>query len=338
MTVPTQFAPPTVEIPRDRWGRPLVKQPGGGQVAYTRASTLGKALEEQSALAAWKQRMTLIGVTLAPHLAMSAAAHREDASAAGKAKLNDLCEQAMQAAQAGARAEIGTALHKLLETVDAGRDPGPFPAEYHADVEAYRIATAGFRWLGAEQFVVCDQLQAAGTFDRTRIVPPKPRSRAKPTVRVVDIKTGASVDYAWLSIAVQLAVYAHGERYDAGTGERTPLGLDPATGEVYDVDLRVAEVVWLPAGEGRAQVIEVDIASGWTAAGLATGVRKLRKEAKSWASAAAPAEPTLEQLVESAPSVEALTALWQSHGAGFTDELTQLATARYALLAQGAVA
>lgn len=331
------FATPEVEIPRDRWGRPMIKQADGGQVAYTRASTLGKALEEQSALAAWKQRMTLIGVTLAPHLAMSAAAHREP-TAANKSKLNDLCEQAMQAAQANARAEIGTALHKLLETVDAGRDPGPFPAEYHADVEAYRAATAGFRWLGAEQFVVCDSLQAAGTFDRTRIVPPKGRSKAKPTVRVVDIKTGSGVDYAWLSIAVQLAVYAHGERYDPVTGERTPLGLDPATGEVHDVDLRVAEVIWLPAGEGRAQVIEVDIASGWTAAGLATGVRKLRKEARSWAKAAAQVEATLEQLVESAPTVEALTALWQTHGAAFTDDLTQLATARYALLAQGAVA
>jgi len=81
---------------------------------------------------------------------------------------------------------------------------------------------------------------------------------------------------------VQLAVYATGERYDAVTGERRPLGVvleGPHAGE-YEVDLDVAEVVHLPLGEGRAQVYEVDIRSGRTAAGLAKSVKALRNDAR----------------------------------------------------------
>ena len=42
------------EIPRDRWDRPLIIPPNGEQpVAYTRVSTLAKALDDLSQLMAW---------------------------------------------------------------------------------------------------------------------------------------------------------------------------------------------------------------------------------------------------------------------------------------------
>jgi hypothetical protein len=320
------FAAPDTLISRDRWGRPLIIPPGGGKpVAYTRASTLGKVLEEQSALTAWKQRMTLVGATLAPHIMVSVAAHRDD-----KAKLNELAEQAMAAAQAGSRAEIGTALHKLTETIDSGGDPGPYPAEFHADIEAYRRATAGWRYLAMETFVVCDELQVAGTFDRLRhfTVSDQPR-------QIVDLKTGSSVEYSGLSFAVQLAVYAHGSLYNPRTGERTPLGANQRTGLI----------VHLPAGEGRCDIYEVDIWEGWQAATTACEVRDMRKNARKWlrpatptpteAPAAEPEAPTpadLASWIPQAPTVEALTALWGQHSHLFDQALTDLATARHAEL------
>ena len=46
-------------------------------------------------------------------------------------------QQALDAAQAHGRAEIGTALHRLTQTLDEGRDPGPYPAQFVGDVGAY---------------------------------------------------------------------------------------------------------------------------------------------------------------------------------------------------------
>lgn len=339
------IGPSGLEIPRDRWGRPLILpdpalvEPGdsstapGKPVPYTRASTLGKVLEEQSALTAWKQRMTLLGVVAAPHIAMAASQARNDRDA-----LNKLCEEALVAAQAGARAAVGTALHAVWEALDKGLDPGPVPAEYRADVAARQAATAGFEWVAVEQFVVCDQLQVAGTADRLRVIRPKGRGKAaKPFVRVCDDKTGSSIEYGMLGIAVQLAVYAHGLRYDPATGARSPLGVLPDGTEV-DVDLRVAEVIHTPAGEGKSRVLEVDIASGWTAAGLAKGVKGIRNDARKWAKVATEGEATLLDLVESAPDEAALFALYEARGAEFDATVGAAASARLALLRGGVLA
>jgi hypothetical protein len=305
----TTLNPPAATINRDRWGRPLIIPPGGGKpIAYTRASTLGKVLEEQSALTAWKQRMTLIGASLQPHLMLAVSAARDD-----KTKMNDLAEQAMAAAQAGARAEVGTAIHKLTEIIDAGRDPGPYPADYKPDIDAYLAATAGWTYQAMETFVVCDELQTAGTFDRL-------------TDRIVDLKTGRTVEYSGLSFAVQLAVYSHGSLYDPATGQRTPL----------EVDQQVGTVVHLPAGEGRCEVYDVDLHEGWLAACLAFDVRETRGKARRFLTPAKPAGPppvTAEQLavwIPQAPTVAALTDLWSQHSGMFTPELETAAAARFA--------
>jgi len=342
--VPVEQAPPVLattapaplEVPRDRYKRPLIEQfdEAGkplGPKPYTRASTLGDALEDTYNLEKWKLRQTLLGVLAEPDLMLQVGAYRDD-----KGELDNVAQKALDAAKSGARADIGTALHKLTEALDAGRDPGPVPARFVADLEAYRKVTAGWEYLAAETFCVCDELAVAGTFDRLRLY--RKTKRSKPVARIVDLKTGASVDYSWLKFSVQLAVYAHGKAYDIATGQRGPLAVLPDGTEV-EVDLRVAEVVWLPAGEGRAEVFEVDIASGWTAAQLATSVRKLRSQAKGWAKRAVAEEVpvTLLALVEEAPTVEALVGLWQTRGAEFTAETQAAADARWALLSQGLV-
>ncbi len=251
----------TVEVPRDQWGKPLILQPDGKTRAYHRASSLGKCLEDDTNLVKWKQRMTLVGATLSDHILISASAHRGD-----KRKLDDLVQQAMDTAQASSRAEIGTALHTLLETIDSGGDPGKYPDKYAADVKAYQDATSGWEYAAMEKFVVCDALRAAGSLDRLMRLPDG-------RLRVVDLKTGSSVEYATLSFAVQMAVYANGEEYDPRDGTRFRLG---------DMDTDVAYCVHLPAGEGRCDVYEVDIRKGYEAAKLALQVRGVRYPSKSW--------------------------------------------------------
>jgi hypothetical protein len=52
------FTRPATEIPRDRWGRPLIEPPDGGKpIGYTRVSTLAKALDDKTSLMDWKCRI-----------------------------------------------------------------------------------------------------------------------------------------------------------------------------------------------------------------------------------------------------------------------------------------
>ena len=52
-----------LEIPRDRWGRPLITPVGGGKPEpYTRVSTLAKTLDDKTALSKWMCRQTAIGL------------------------------------------------------------------------------------------------------------------------------------------------------------------------------------------------------------------------------------------------------------------------------------
>ena len=59
------FSAPTVvsELPRDRWGRPLITPPDGTTpVPYTRVTTFAKAVEDTYHLGRWAERMVALGM------------------------------------------------------------------------------------------------------------------------------------------------------------------------------------------------------------------------------------------------------------------------------------
>jgi len=225
-------------------------------VAYTRSTTVADTLDERRALEAWMQREVVVGLAMRPDLlALAQSVDRDE-----RDELNRICEQARQAAAVTAKANEGTARHKLTERIDRG-EAVRVPAQLTPDIDAYRAATAGFVWLAVERMVVLDADRVAGTPDRLALVDERPT--------VVDLKCGRDLSYSWRAIAVQLASYAHGERYDPATGARSPLP------DGIDVDSAV--VVHLPAGEGRCELHRVDIASGWEAYRLALEVRRWRQ-------------------------------------------------------------
>lgn len=263
----------TVEIPRDRWGRPLIIPPDGGEpVAYTRASTLAKALDDLNNLMAWKARKTAEGLVRRPDLltlVSGAIANGDpDTDWPTKKALNAAVEQAMEAAGASKGATAGTGLHSLTEAIDRGEEPLFVPEADKGRLDAYRAATAPYTALAAETFVVCDELEVAGSFDRLWFCPPDAPTKygplPGPATRIGDLKTGKSeADYP-LATAIQLAIYAHGKRYDPATGERTPLD--------EHLDLTTALLVHMPAATGGCDVIPLDIEKGWQAARLAAEV------------------------------------------------------------------
>lgn len=243
------------EINRDRWGRPLIVPPNGGKPrGYSRPTTIAGTLDDLYGLMKWKQRQTAIGLADRRDLMVAVTAHRDD-----KKQMDRLCEDAMEAAASSSSATIGTAVHKLSEMVDSGQELPTVDELVRADLEAYAEAMRPFTVVEAEQMVVCDEIEAAGTPDRVV------EWRGKRFI--LDLKTGSSLDFSMGKIAMQLAIYAHSQRYDPATGERTDL----------DVHQGAGIVVHVPAGTGTAEVVWVDLRSGWEAVQLAMQVRDWRK-------------------------------------------------------------
>jgi hypothetical protein len=255
-----------IDPPRDRWNRPLIIPPAGGHpIAYTRVSTLAKTLDDGAALTLWKQRVTAVGLLrrtdLRDRVAGVMAKYRVDPVADGKSELNRIIRDAVEAGGASAAAGTGTALHQITEAIDRGEEPDVVPDQWLPALAAYRAAMSTFEVIGLEQFVVTDEVQAAGTFDRLLRCPDG-------RVRVGDLKTGKHDAGYPLAVATQIATYAHGLRYDPSDGQRTPLH--------PDLDLDVGLLIHLPATTSVCTVYEVNLRLGWRAAQLAANVRTMR--------------------------------------------------------------
>lgn len=259
----------TVEIPRDRWGRPMIWLPDkSARVPYQRASSIGKKLDDTTNIIRWKNRLVAQGIANNTHLRLKVAAAGDNRS-----ELNAICEEAFESAGGSVKAEIGTALHALTEKLDKGETNCFVPDEYADDLYAYQVAVEPFEWLAIEQFLVNDEIQVAGTPDRIAelreslafengvVLPAGWRG-------IVDLKTG-SVDFPH-GFSAQLGTYAHSEFYDAESGKRSPL--PPGVDDKWGV------LIHLPAGEGRAELYLLDIEAGYKAAFLALEVDRWRKQ------------------------------------------------------------
>lgn len=247
------------KIKRDRWDRPLIEPVGGGKpVPYTRVSTLSKALDNKDALMKWKQRQTAIGLAKRPDLVNLAAACAED-----KRKIDEVVKSAMESAESGKAANIGTTIHAWTEVVDTGGWPRQADPTIAKDLDAYRTAMAGLEIVASEQFIVCDDVQAAGTFDRLVRLPDG-------QLVIADIKTGQHEPQYPHAVSIQTAVYAHGHLYDPDKGR---VGYLPDLG----VSTTTGLLIHLPAGQGRCDLYTLDLAVGWQLATTAFMVRDLFK-------------------------------------------------------------
>jgi hypothetical protein len=329
---------PTPTIGRDHWGRPLIiPESGGKPVAYSRVTTYIKVIEDQFGLQQWMQRKVAKGLALRKDLLLAAQTTPED----DKKRLNQICDEAREAANASGAATIGTALHSLAETMDRGLAlPDGLDPATSAIMSAYGKATAGLRHDHIEQFCVIDTLKVGGTPDRVVTVDGQ--------TYIADIKTG-NITFGALSIAMQLALYARSFVYH-------PDG----TRDVHGASTNRGIVIHLPAvtdpDDAECTLHWIDLEAGWEAVKVATQVREQRKvkfaaltepfdgkpsrpslrlakadEAKT----AAPTEHLREkakQALEQALTVEAARAVYGLYDDVWDDALTDIAKRRVAEL------
>jgi hypothetical protein len=250
------------EAPKDRWGRYKISDPATGKErGYTRVTTIAKVLDDSSSLADWKTRMAITGIVQRADLLAQASTALDDRS-----KLNKIANDAIDAAGAYSRANLGTALHSITQQLDLGMKPQILQG-LQADIETYVASIAawdfGMRKEWIEVLLINDEYEYAGTADR--IVTTRDGK-----ICIFDLKTGTDLSYSFGSIAVQLAMYANADWiYDWKTGERTalPEGLDMNEGIICH----------LPAGEATCKFYTVDLEAGWEAAKMSFATRDWRK-------------------------------------------------------------
>jgi len=287
------------EVRRDQWGCYLVVPPTGDKkpLGYTRATTVAKTLDAEGGLAAWKATMAITGLMVRRGLRAQWEALIAETggdpwynSPASKAQAKALVEECQTAGGANDRSKVGTALHAITAAVDAGKSIAHLSDETATDVAAYvaGLSQAGVvidqRWI--EQTVVLDDWQVAGTFDRIAVVDGVPM--------IADLKTGDNLEYSWLQIAVQMAIYNHADAiYRQGPAAN---GSKDERLAMPQVDQNRALIMHLPAGQGRLDLYLVDTARGWEAFGHSMWTRGWRASSSSIAAPLVTDDSLVQQL------------------------------------------
>ncbi|WP_326554687.1 hypothetical protein [Micromonospora sp. NBC_01813] len=268
------------EVPRNGRKQPLIIPLGpdgrpdleAKLKPYTRMTTYIDCLEDKSALSWWHRRLTLIGLARLPEgKRADVVARILKADADGdKEALKGIARWMHKVAGGDDKADQGDWIHELSEYADKNEAlPAKASDDDRADIAAYKLATIDLEVREIERFVVLDDYKVGGTPDRMSWYDgPDPDGMEPAGHLITDLKTGR-VDFGALKMAMQLAGYARGQRYDPATGIRMPWP--------NDMNLNWGLIINAPAGTGTCEVMWVDLKLGWEGFQLAQKVRDIRR-------------------------------------------------------------
>lgn len=331
VTKPDPFSSPAVAagsdgVKRDRWQRYLLPDPETGvERAWTRVTTVAKTLADEYNLTLWKLRMVAKGMALRPDLVAGAAAADLEQD---KKALNKIAEQAMERAGSGAGANLGTALHTFAhrlvrgEAIESMGVPDALVKDLREYIDTMKRHRLQPRAEWSERIIVIPALGVAGTFDNI-VGQPSGVTKSEP-LSILDLKTGKDLQYGWLEIAIQEALYVHGDfMWNPATQSYEPMP---------EVDQHRGLVLHLPVGKAHGQLYGVNLIEGWEYAQLAIKAREARSTGKGlgWLVDPEPAD-LAAHLVRKAQTVPDLAALWDRfHAAGqWTEEVNAAAAERW---------
>lgn len=283
---------------------------------WTRVTTFAKTLSDTSALSAWAERMLTKGLAMQPGLLVGAADW--DVSE-HKATFSRIISDAKDVAGIKDGADRGTRMHDLTELHDRGEDISVFSSEEERrDVQAYdqalHDANISAHKHFIELFVAVPEFKVCGKLDRIY---------GMGELRIGDLKTAKNVQYGWLDIIVQLALYSMATHYwDVEADDWVPM---PKVSQ----DLGI--VAHLPVGQGRCDIYEVDLATGRAACEVVRTVRELRarRDLAQMVGTSRIESPYAARL-RVARNAEELSAIWrEANAAGeWTFELEQIGRMR----------
>lgn len=257
------------DLPDERDGRQWykLKRPSSGDpMSASRVSTMAKVLEDTFGLTQWQLRMLLLGLTNRPDIVGKA--HGMDVKADSKI-LNALVAEAKKSAGASLKADMGTLRHKQCEEVDLGiKTLEELPVDARADIGSYLAEMERHQVKVVpsmvERITYNSEFDTAGKFDRILQLPDG-------SYVIGDTKTG-NVEMAALSIGVQLWLYA--------TGVNTS-GVWSKVRREWDTSIKVREdigvVMHMPVGQGKCELLVVDLKQGEIDARLSQKVKERRK-------------------------------------------------------------
>lgn len=264
----TETLPSKPDVERDGYGRYLLPHPETGKRrAWQRTTTFTKMASDTFNLTQWQMRNVAKGIAARDDLRASVGPLdiRSDAQ-----KLNELCEQAKEAAGGNAAANLGTALHTMTEGVDETGSYDDVSPEYVQRIRQYRAALVvnGISILPdmIERVIVNTTYEVGGKFDRVVKL-------ADGTYAVFDLKTGRTLAYGQNEIAIQLAAYADGFNSHGVFDLERKVWTDPG----FKVRTDIAIVAHLPADGDGCVLHSVDLESGRRGAQVCMQVRDYRK-------------------------------------------------------------
>lgn len=195
---------------RDRYGRYMHQHPQYGyRSSFSRATTIAKKLDSGSNLMDWHDRKLIEGLARYPQLLDGLDVGKLGTTNEYKLRqtLKQISENATNAAGAADGREFGTALHAWTEAVDHGKATyADVPREFKPYVASYLQALSrhGIEPIPeyVERIMYCPITDTMGTIDRIFRLPTG-------ELVIGDIKTSGNIDFAWTSIALQMAQYAN---------------------------------------------------------------------------------------------------------------------------------
>lgn len=283
-------------------GRYVLPDPyTGKKTRWTRVSTIAKVLQDSYHLDRWNLRMVAKGMGIRHDLVMLAA--NLDVTD-DKEELQEIADKAHEAAGGNVGANMGTALHTYVERLDAGQSlngqrmaPATRRAldRYQQTMLEYGLET---RPEFMERVVLNYEYKIVGRLDRILF---DPIFWSLP--RIGDLKTGSTMDFGGLEIAIQLALYANADfiwNEETSSWEEFP-----------EMDKQWGIVMHLPAKGDSCEIYDVDVDSGWQCVRLAMNVREARKRGKNFM-LLRPNDREWRLRILNAESAEDLSAVWQA--------------------------
>lgn len=307
-----------------RWNRPRVRPPvidSTGRwvsnfdtdrtVDYPRVTTICDQLSAGPGLTYYKVHHTALAVARASRGVRLTLAGKEY----GDPYVQAYVEQAMTEARFNEKANLGTAVGRLVEPgcprdfLDPTDD-----ADIISDVQGFDVALRqhGMKIVDTQVLCVNDDIKVAGTIDFLVQLPDPYIVTWPHTGLVVDVsgavvigdakRSGGFHPIGW---ATQEAAYARSTRYDEKTEVRSPLH------EKFDP--RVGIVFWIEPGTGITHISCLDLELGWQLMKLAKIMHAQGKDGKHLATdAPMPEGDPILTAIGGIENDEDLRSLWNS--------------------------